>query len=283
MLFREMTMTEYTSRGDCRREYPKAGEPVKHQAYPSKVHIPARLTSQKTGFSVVDGDFHLFRLVRKGKMRRPAWFLTGVFNPDGGRFRSKQASRNYRFSLADIDPVDLPLVDRAFDLHSIHTQKYRRAAKCNQLRAYGKAQDKAASWLDDMLGFDEDCCLFFPGAKAGQPVKVKYNYGSMTAARAMLLKTQGLPEGEANFAIHKCGMGHMSCVNPRHLAWGTAADNARDREIHNAKTVDLSSCCDEAIGAVKKDSRLTRVIAWDLRIPLPVVSAIKSEKIYPTL
>jgi hypothetical protein len=36
-------------------------------------------------------------------------------------------------------------------------------------------------------------------------------------------------------AAHSCGNGHLGCVNPRHLRWATAKENAHDELLHGRK------------------------------------------------
>jgi hypothetical protein len=33
-------------------------------------------------------------------------------------------------------------------------------------------------------------------------------------------------------AMHSCGNGHLGCVNPKHLHWGTHSDNTQDMWRH---------------------------------------------------
>ena len=75
-------------------------------------------------------------------------------------------------------------------------------------------------------------CIFVPGAMLGSPAKVVFCGKTISAARYMLLITSGAPEFEGFVARHVCGNGHLSCVNPRHLIWGTQGDNVADANKH---------------------------------------------------
>jgi hypothetical protein len=50
-------------------------------------------------------------------------------------------------------------------------------------------------------------------------------------------------------AIHCCGNGHLSCVNPAHLRWGTAKDNGKDAHLHNGPAHEAPEYQMEAINA----------------------------------
>ena len=75
-------------------------------------------------------------------------------------------------------------------------------------------------------------CLFVPGAQKDVPASLSWLGKQITAARYMCLLTQGTPPENGMLVRHLCGNGHLSCVNPGHLAWGTASDNASDAAKH---------------------------------------------------
>lgn len=58
----------------------------------------------------------------------------------------------------------------------------------------------------------------------------------MAAWRVMCLLAHPNPEHLPN-ALHRCGNGHLHCVNKNHLEWGNAVENAidrfRDNTMHN--------------------------------------------------
>lgn len=94
------------------------------------------------------------------------------------------------------------------------------------------AHSAAARWLIEQKHFDGNECLLLPKSDTGRACTVRYNCKEMAASRAMCIIVNGLPENPKFQAIHSCGNGHLSCVNPKHLRWGTNGDNQRDRHIH---------------------------------------------------
>lgn len=82
--------------------------------------------------------------------------------------------------------------------------------------------------------YDGDDCLIVPGATERYPARVTRWGKSMRAGRYMLILTQGAPNSEGMHARHLCGNGHLSCVNPKHLAWGSPGDNIADANKHRA-------------------------------------------------
>lgn len=89
-----------------------------------------------------------------------------------------------------------------------------------------------AQWLSLHKDYDKPQCLLMPHARPNFPATVKYNFARMTAARAMLVMTAGQPKSDEMVARHVCGNGHLSCVNPTHLVWGTQGDNIADANKH---------------------------------------------------
>jgi hypothetical protein len=99
----------------------------------------------------------------------------------------------------------------------------------------GSARDGAGMlWLKLFADYRGDKCLLFPFRTASTPRgKVSYNFREMSAHRAMCLHVHKLPKDETKtMALHKCGNGHLGCVNPKHLYWGDQSDNNKDAWRH---------------------------------------------------
>jgi len=75
-------------------------------------------------------------------------------------------------------------------------------------------------------------CIFVPGAMAGRPARVLFWGKAIAAARYMALLTHGTPKNEGAVARHLCGNGHLSCINPAHIEWGSEAENIADANKH---------------------------------------------------
>lgn len=119
----------------------------------------------------------------------------------------------------------------------------------------------------------EDECIFWPFSK--QPSgygKFKKNRKMFIAHRFVLQKISG-EDGLGLDACHKCH--NPSCVNPKHLYWGTRSKNMQDR-IENG-TVTFTK---EEIIEIRRDKRSNVDIAKDHNVHDTTISAIKTGKYY---
>jgi hypothetical protein len=83
------------------------------------------------------------------------------------------------------------------------------------------------------VGFDGDDCLLMPFANGVAPRTLVYRGVRMSCSRVMCLLAHGTPPDGREVSRHLCGNGHLSCVNPMHLAWGSDYDNACDAKVHD--------------------------------------------------
>lgn len=257
--------------GGQRSLWAKAEEGLKQTH--NQAGIIVRLTSLKTAVVRKGGDFLLYRFCRKGRQRRPEWHLEGKALETGKlQFKSKRAASNYDLAMVDYDLADFALGQLSFKRHVSDTRDFRNQAKNKEIEFAGKHFCRGAEWIRGNIGIKQDQCLFFPGAVIHRPASVKWNFIRLSAARLMLLLTDG-PDA-TGVVRHKCGMGHMSCCNPDHLMWGSSMDNAADRELHNKFWPPHLVSKNDA-DAIRSDSRLVKIIAHDMQIPAYAVSSIK--------
>ena len=88
------------------------------------------------------------------------------------------------------------------------------------------------AWLKAHRAHDGDDCLIFPCGNNPANGVVTLNFKTTKASRAMCFLAHGRPPEGKTWALHRCGNGHLGCVNPRHLYWGDASDNAKDTHRH---------------------------------------------------
>ena len=87
-------------------------------------------------------------------------------------------------------------------------------------------------FVESKRGIPARECVFVPGALDGRPAQVTFCGKNISASRYMALLTHGAPKSEGMAVRHLCGNGHLSCINPNHVVWGTPGDNQSDANIH---------------------------------------------------
>lgn len=88
-------------------------------------------------------------------------------------------------------------------------------------------------FIEQAVKSETDECILWPLGTNGQGYGLITFDGKHHAAHRLVCKlAHGQPPSPDLFALHSCGNGHLGCINPRHLRWGTAKENTADRELH---------------------------------------------------
>lgn len=78
-----------------------------------------------------------------------------------------------------------------------------------------------------------DECLLWPYGHTARGYAVMHVSGKHRLVHRVACEAiHGAPPSPAHQAAHKCGNGHLSCVNPRHVRWATRSENQMDRVAH---------------------------------------------------
>lgn len=123
-------------------------------------------------------------------------------------------------------------VDRLGMCCSHYTRNYRHGDPLGG----GTSQGDLARFVDLAIAHNSDECLLWPygtnGIGYGQ---IRVNRKATLVHRLVCEAVHGpSPSEKMDFALHSCGNGHMGCVTPRHLRWGSRLDNADDAILHGA-------------------------------------------------
>lgn len=145
-----------------------------------------------------------------------------------------------------------------------------RRIKSEVLVAGPTRSELIATALSRVIASDTDSCVFFPFNWA-----VILGRDSMPAYRAVAERF--LPRSDYHTLVrHLCGNGHLGCCNPRHLRWGTDAENAQDRILHRAHPDRRPALSEEQFEEIGGDKRLPNVVAVECGIHSSLVEMIQA-------
>lgn len=134
-----------------------------------------------------------------------------------------------------------------------HYSRYRRhGSPC----AGGTASGAPQKFIEQALYQETDDCITWPYSCDGRGYGHIWIEGSIKpASRVICERAHGEPPTPKHEAAHSCGMGHNGCVNPKHLRWADATENALDRKKHGT----------QARGELQGSSKLTEAAVLDIR------------------
>lgn len=122
--------------------------------------------------------------------------------------------------------------------------------------AGGVPAGSLAEFFRRAVSYDGDQCLFWPFGKGARGRPVMWRDGRQVAVhRAVCEAVNGAPPTDDHHGAHLCGMGHLACVNPKHLVWATAKENEAHKLIHGTRargeTHGMSVLTEDAAAAIK--------------------------------
>ena len=96
------------------------------------------------------------------------------------------------------------------------------------------AIDRFISGLDEA---EQAACVTWPFSTGRNGYgDLRRNKRRYWAHRYICELFHGPPPSETHQCAHSCGKGQLGCVNPHHMSWKTAAENAADAVAHGTTT-----------------------------------------------
>lgn len=90
--------------------------------------------------------------------------------------------------------------------------------------------------LRSVLTYNGDECLLWPHARIPKGyARIRIGEAFPYVHRLACGHRHGPPPSPSHQVRHLCGRGADGCVNPRHVVWGTPAENERDKDEHGTR------------------------------------------------
>lgn len=87
--------------------------------------------------------------------------------------------------------------------------------------------------MRSMVGHEGTECVIWPYCRIANGYGMLGYMGEMRYPHRMVCElVHGPSPVGKNECRHLCGNGHLGCVNPKHLAWGSKSENGSDRRRH---------------------------------------------------
>jgi hypothetical protein len=110
---------------------------------------------------------------------------------------------------------------------------YKRWRKYGDPESGGIRRGEAKDFLDSCLESNTNECLIFPYYRNSSGYGWVNISGKPIGAHVYIAQRAiGEKPTKKHEACHSCGNGHLGCVNPKHIYWGTRTQNVIDAINH---------------------------------------------------
>lgn len=115
---------------------------------------------------------------------------------------------------------------------------YKRWKKYGNPESGGLRKGEARDFLHKCLVAETDECINYPYYRNGSGYGWVNISGKPMGAHAYVAElVHGSKPTKYHEACHTCGKGHLGCVNPSHIYWGTRKQNVRDAMNHGTSYI----------------------------------------------
>lgn len=123
-----------------------------------------------------------------------------------------------------------PVKVKSRSLCNLHYRRWQRHGDPDAGYAY---RSKVAEELQRATRLTGDECVRW-ALRRGKSERstVRFRGATVSVARAVCFLAHGAPPKDKPEAAHRCGNGHLDCVNAEHLYWASHAENYADRITH---------------------------------------------------
>lgn len=117
---------------------------------------------------------------------------------------------------------------------SRHNAHFRRHGDPLGGRTFTPRGEAAAFYREVVLTYDGADCLIwlYSRTKKDGYAEMILEGRNVLVSRQVCIDTHGPPPTPKHESAHRCGKGHLGCVNRHHLRWATPVENSADKRIH---------------------------------------------------
>jgi len=121
----------------------------------------------------------------------------------------------------------------SFGLCNKHAHRFKRHG---DPLGGGTSHGEPMKWLHGIVNYNGTDCIPWPFARGSKGDSVVVVNGTLSSAvRTLCSLVNGDPSDPSMQTAHSCGHGHLGCMNPVHLRWATAKENAADKIKHGTR------------------------------------------------
>lgn len=131
----------------------------------------------------------------------------------------------------------LPDCDRPHLAKGFCQMHYARNRKFGDPRKrLGPANGEAVAFAQNLIdnGTELVNCIYWPFARSEKGhavINMPDDKRKIFYTSRHILESREAPPSDKHLTLHSCHNGHLGCVNPNHLYWGTQADNTHDMVV----------------------------------------------------
>lgn len=170
-------------------------------------------------------------------------------------------ARWWRRGTTDLKPVRLCSIEGCDEKHWANgycrKHNWSRYAYGDPMESRGISLGTARAFLEAAIVSETDKCINWPFAVTqGGYGQITIDGNQLKTHVEVCERVHGYRANPEFEVRHLCGNGHLGCINPRHLKWGTRKENCEDMLTHGTRrmgeTFPTAKLLNDEVGEVRR-------------------------------